>query len=164
MTATPRVALDASVLAEILTGRDAERLRHSTRLVRAGERGDLRLVLPATALADLGERLAEPTGEGEGEGESDQRERSARIDAWLSGSTFGIVEVDERAGRRAAELALRHRLPGASACLLATAQLWGAKTVYTWDEALLESGARCGVVDVATPTTLPLPEELPLDG
>ena len=62
----------------------------------------------------------------------------------------GLSALSVPRGKRAAQIAARHRLRGADALYVATADVRDA-TLVTWDREMLDRGA--AVVDTCTPQT-----------
>ena len=138
MTSERRVAIDSTVLVNFFTGGandPPEWLEHSKWVMRAGERGGHRLILPALVIAEL-------AGAGPVRGtDIPKKERRTRINAvleWLAASQFLVVDIDDRVARRAAELAIEHQLSGGDACVLAAAVSSRCAALYTWDDDLLK--------------------------
>lgn len=129
-----RVAVDTSVVVNLLTAgagdEDPDWLRHSAWVFRAAEVGVHQLLVPAIVLAEV-------AGSGKVRGNQlSTGERKRRLTAattWLTQGRFTVVDIDERMGRRAADLAIEHQLKGADACIVAAAQLTRCATLYSWD-------------------------------
>jgi predicted nucleic acid-binding protein len=147
-----RVVIDSSVLLDIFTDAAPDRLQAAVDIIKAAERGDVELVLPAIVIAEV-------AGAGSIRGDhltpDVQAEKTAKVRDWLNSSRFTVIDVDRRVAMRAAELASIHQLKGADACILAAAALWSCPDLYTNDEGLLKVGRDVAGVYVRRPQTFP---------
>lgn len=128
-----RVAVDTTILVNYFTrgGNDPRWwLQHSAWVMRAAERGEFRLVVPALAVAELagdgairGQQL--PKGE--------RRDRLRRVRSWLTSGPYLVVDIDALVASQAADLAIEHQLKGADACVVAAARRARADVLLSWD-------------------------------
>ena len=75
----------------------------------------------------------------------------ARVREFFDSHDFIIAELDRVTARIAADLVPKFLLKGADAVVLATAQLWEARHLYTNDNDLLKIGDRAEGVRISVP-------------
>ncbi|MGY1846881.1 type II toxin-antitoxin system VapC family toxin [Blastococcus sp. SYSU DS1021] len=146
MADPPRVCVDADVLVDFLTDAPGypERLDGARWLLEdAVERGTVKLVLPASVIAETcGNRAMRPQAARDREVRA---ERVQRFLKWVRDSRALVVDIDQRVAERAVELAQEHELKGGDAMVLAAALTAGCLVLYTWDNGLLKTNGREGI-------------------
>lgn len=76
---------------------------------------------------------------------------------WIQRKNYILAELDERTAHRAATIGAEHQLKGADASILATADSWGCKRLYTRDGDLLKCDGLLGF-KITHPEEPPEPE------
>jgi predicted nucleic acid-binding protein len=133
------LVIDASVF--VASARAAEvHYQASLDFLQRVEQLELAVYCPALVLAECSAAIARPTGD-----ESLAREVTELV-AGFPG--MQLVPVTVLSARRGAELAAQHRLRGADALYVSTAELFDA-TLVSWDQEMVQRSA--GVVATVTP-------------
>jgi predicted nucleic acid-binding protein len=131
------IVLDAGVLIAILDANDAHHERARQELTTSRDRGDRRLVIPASAYAEI---LVAAFRE--------SPEASATIDEFLDALPATVEPATREIGRRAAELRARHgnrlRLP--DALVAATGIVLKADRIMTTDARWPDVGVTVHVI------------------
>lgn len=125
--------MDANVLVDVFSGalRAPERLAGSQWVLRAAQRSQHRVVLPASVIAEtVGASPMRPERPGDREVRAERVERFLR---WVRNSRPLIVDIDRRVAERGARLAQAHELKGGDAMVLAAALIADCRVLYTWD-------------------------------
>lgn len=153
-----RVAVDTSVILDLLIGTDAAKADRAEYLLSGhGER--YRVLLPAIVIAEI---AGAPAVRGDNLTRELREERVGKALDWIRRSNFIVAELSERTARRAAELATELQLRGPDASILATAEQWGCKLLYASDGDLTKCDGRLGF-KITEPDDPPPPEPTEYD-
>jgi predicted nucleic acid-binding protein len=133
----PRVSVDTCVILNVLVNgpNDAPNWLPRSKWVLDAHGVSHDVALPALVLAELG---GDPSIRGDDLERSERKRRIKLVREWIDDCRFIIIDIDERVGREASELAAKWQLKGADAAMLAATKLWSIPILYTWDKALLK--------------------------
>jgi predicted nucleic acid-binding protein len=162
----PRVCVDTSVFVAAFaeSPTDAHRVDDSLWVLQAVERGQHRLVVPASVIA---ETVGSPAMRPQSRAERERRVRAVeRFMNWLTDSRCLIVEIDQLVAERAAWFAQEHELKGGDALVLAAALHANCAVLYTWDDKDLTTlNGRSGLeaVEIVNPLRVLVTEQQTFD-
>lgn len=147
-----RVAVDTSVVLDLLVDTDVEKANRSQYLLDGhGDRHTI--LLPAIVIPEI---AGAPNVRGTDVKKDERLARITKATNWIRSCNFVVAELSERTARRAAEIAIDWELKGPDATILATAEEWGCKHLYACDGNLLKCDGQFPF-KISRPPDLPKP-------
>jgi len=151
----PRVAVDTSVILDLLLDQDPDRTERAKYLLD-GHNTRHQIVLPAIVIAEIaGAPNVRSVSDDVSAAERDDRVKRA-LD-WIMATQYIVIDLSERVAKRAAQLAVTHELKGADASVLASAELFNCARLYTRDGNLTKLNDQYPF-PIIEPDELPEPE------
>ncbi len=156
MRPPPRLYCDTSVYVELILGPSAPGYAKSLAGLQASDHGIYEGVLSALVPAEVVGAPAIRAPQGVPRVEAERRMVAALT--YFQHSAFRYLEIDKRAGLRAAEIAREYDVKGADALHLAVAELNGCNLFYSLDQDQLKVADQLAGLVISRPQGPPQTE------
>ncbi|MGJ9405283.1 type II toxin-antitoxin system VapC family toxin [Nesterenkonia aurantiaca] len=130
----PKYVVDSSCLISYLTDECPDRVRRVRAILEDAEEGLCELIVPTVAELEVLGKTPQKLSNGV---QGERRIKLAEARAWFLSRPFLVAELDAWTVHAAHNLMDSHSLAGIDAAIVATAVVWKAERVFTFDDQML---------------------------